>query len=103
MKYNQVQNFINGKFVTAETSRFLNVVSPLDGNQLSKVPMSTTTDLNYAVAAAKDAFPKWSKMPIKERVQVFFRYKTLLENNLQELAKLVQEENGKTMDEAIAE
>lgn len=103
MLYPPVQNFVNGQFIDAQTSRFLNVVSPLDGNQLSKVSMSTANDLNYAVASAKSAFPKWSKTPIKERVQVFFRYKFLLENNLRELAELVHRENGKTMDEAIAE
>ena len=53
--------------------------------------------------AAKAAFPGWSKTPIKERVQVFFRYKYLLEKNLQELAALISEENGKTIAEAIAE
>jgi malonate-semialdehyde dehydrogenase (acetylating) / methylmalonate-semialdehyde dehydrogenase len=103
MQYPPVQNYVGGQFVNANTSRSLNVVSPLDGNQLSKVPMSTPADLSYAVAAAKDAFPKWSKLPIKERVQVFFRYKFLLEQNLQELAQLVHQENGKTIDEAIAE
>ena len=103
MLYPVVQNFIGGQFVDVQNNRFLNVVSPLDGNLLSKVPMSTAADLNYAVAAAKNAFPKWSKTPIKERVQVFFRYKFLLENNLRELAELVHQENGKTMDEAIAE
>jgi malonate-semialdehyde dehydrogenase (acetylating) / methylmalonate-semialdehyde dehydrogenase len=103
MQYPPVQNYINGRFVDANTSRSLNVVSPLDGKELSSVPMSNSADLNYAVAAAKDAFPKWSKTPIKERVQVFFRYKFLLEKNLRELAQLVHEENGKTMDEAIAE
>jgi malonate-semialdehyde dehydrogenase (acetylating) / methylmalonate-semialdehyde dehydrogenase len=103
MQYQPVQNYVGGKFVDANTSRSLNVVSPLDGNQLSKVSMSTAADLSYAVAAAKDAFPKWSKLPIKERVQVFFRYKFLLEQNLQELAQLVHQENGKTIDEAIAE
>src|SRR4029078_515740 len=66
-------------------------------------PMSSGSDLNFAVAAAKNAFPSWSKTPIKERVQVFFRYKFLLEKNLTELAELVHRENGKTMDEAIAE
>jgi malonate-semialdehyde dehydrogenase (acetylating)/methylmalonate-semialdehyde dehydrogenase len=103
MQYPPVQNYINGLFVDANTFRSLNVISPLDGKELSKVPMSNAADLNDAVAAAKNAFPKWSKMPIKERVQVFFRYKFLLENNLRELAELVHRENGKTMDEAIAE
>ena len=103
MKYSPVQNYINGKFVDASSQRTLDVISPLDGNLLSKVPMSTAKDLDEAVKAAKAAFPAWSKTPIKERVQVFFRYKYLLEKHLKELSELVQEENGKTYSEAVAE
>ena len=79
MKYNPVENFINGKFVASNTEKKLDVVSPVDGSLLSTVPMSSAKDLNNAVEAARAAFPAWSKTPIKERVQVFFRYKTLLE------------------------
>ena len=73
MKYSPVQNYINGKFVDATSSRTLDVISPLDGNLLSKVPMSTAKDLDNAVKAAKAAFPEWSQTPIKERVQVFYQ------------------------------
>jgi malonate-semialdehyde dehydrogenase (acetylating) / methylmalonate-semialdehyde dehydrogenase len=103
MKYPPVQNYINGAFMNASSNRKLDVVSPVDGNHLSTVPMSTAKDLDEAVTAAKAAFPIWSKFPIKERVQVFFRYKYLLERNLKELAELVQEENGKTYGEGVAE
>ena len=103
MKYPPVQNYINGKFVSASSERKLNIVSPVDGNLLSTVPMSTAKYLDAAVKSAKAAFLIWSKFPIKERVQVFFRYKYLLEKNLKELAELVQEENGKTYNEAVAE
>lgn len=103
MKYPATQNYINGKFTDASSGRKMDVVSPLDGNLLSTVPMSVSKDLDDAVKAAKAAFPAWSRMPIKERVQVFFRYKTLLEKNLQELAKLCSEENGKTYSESVAE
>ena len=103
MKYSPVQNYINGKFADASSSRTLDVISPLDGNLLSKVPMSSSKDLDNAVKAAKAAFPKWSHTPIKERVQVFYKYKYLMEQNLQELAALVSEENGKTIGEATAE
>ena len=85
------------------STRKLPVISPLDGNLLSEVPMSSSKDLDNAVKAAKAAFPAWSKTPIKERVQVFFRYKYLLETHLKELSELVQEENGKTYNEAAAE
>lgn len=103
MKYPPVQNYINGHFVNASSSRNLAVISPVDGSLLAHVPMSTAKDVDDAVKAAKAAFPAWSKMPIKERVQVFFRYKYLLEKNLKELSQLVQEENGKTYSEAVAE
>jgi malonate-semialdehyde dehydrogenase (acetylating)/methylmalonate-semialdehyde dehydrogenase len=103
MKYAPVQNYINGKFVEATSARSLDVISPLDGTLLSRVPMSAAKDLDNAVKAAQAAFPKWSQTPIKERVQVFYKYKYLLEKNLQELAAIVSEENGKTMSEAIAE
>ena len=103
MKYAELTNYIGGKDIKSQSNRFLEVISPLDGNLLSRVPMSTADDLDAAVQAAKTAFDGWSKTPIKERVQVFFRYKTLLERNLDELTRLVQEENGKTYDEAKAE
>ncbi len=103
MKYAPVQNYVNGSFVDAFSTKTMDIISPLNGNLLSTVPMSTATDLDNAVKAAKAAFKIWSKTPIKERVQVFFKYKYLLEKNLEELAKLVQEENGKTYSEAVAE
>lgn len=103
MKYAPVQNFINGVFSAPVTDRRLPVVSPLSGEQLSEVPLSAKNELDQAVNAAKAAFPAWSKTPIKERVQVFFRYKTLLEKHMEELSALCSEENGKTIAESVAE
>src|SRR5687767_4481013 len=103
MKYSPVQNFIDGQFVTSSADAKMEFISALDGNLLSTVPLSGAKDLNDAVAAAKKAFPSWSKTPIKDRVQVFFRYKYLLEKNIESLAALVSEENGKTYGEAVAE
>jgi len=102
-KYARVRNYINGEFVESESKDTLEVTSPLDGNLLSEVPMSAVSELNRAVAAAKIAFETWSQLPIKERVQVFFRYRHLLEVYSDELTALVSEENGKTLDEAKAE
>jgi malonate-semialdehyde dehydrogenase (acetylating)/methylmalonate-semialdehyde dehydrogenase len=55
------------------------------------------------VEAARKALPGWSATPIKERAQVFYRYKSLLEQHIDELAALVNEENGKVESEAQAE
>ncbi len=96
-------NYINGSWVESRGKDFLAVMNPSLGQQIAKVPLSTAQDVDDAVQAADAAFKGWSSMPIKERAQVFYRYKTLMEKNFEELAGLVHEENGKIMSEARAE
>ena len=103
MKYERVKNFYNGEFVESRSVESLDVTSPIDGQLLSTVPMSTAAELDAAVASAKKAAESWGKAPIKERVQVFFKYRYLLEKHFDDLTSLVSEENGKTFDEAKAE
>jgi methylmalonic acid semialdehyde dehydrogenase len=103
MKYGRVRNYYGGEFVESKSGDWLDVTSPLDGAALSQVPMSTTAELDSAVESAESAFESWSRSTIKERVQVFFRYRSLLEKYSDELTALVVEENGKTFDEAKAE
>lgn len=102
MKYPIVTNFINGEYGSAN-GQLLDVYSPLNGELISKVPLSSSEVIDQAVIAAQQAFPDWAKTPIKERVQVFYRYKSLLDKHLDELAALITEENGKTIEEAKAE
>jgi malonate-semialdehyde dehydrogenase (acetylating)/methylmalonate-semialdehyde dehydrogenase len=102
-RYPDVRNYIGGDFVDGNGSQYLDVTNPADGSVLSRVPLSAAGDVDRAAQAAKKALPGWSATPLKERVQIFFRYKTLLEQNIDELAKLVTEENGKVDNEARAE
>lgn len=101
-QFPEVKNYVNGAF-EKNSHNHIDVLSPLDGKSISTVPMSTYEDLDIAVTAAKKAFQTWSALTLKERVQVFFRYRQLLEKNRQELAELVHIENGKTIEEAHAE
>lgn len=103
MKYEPIKNFINGEFTAIKSQRILDITSPVDGTLLTELPCSSASDLDVAVLSAQKAFYTWSKTPIKERVQVFFRYKALLEKHLHELAALGSEENGKTISESVAE
>ena len=102
MKYPEIRNYIGGAFATADLPG-IDVFDPSAGVVISRVPMSGVRELDRAVAEAKKAFPGWSALPIKERVQVFYRYKALLEKNIAELAALISEENGKIDSEARAE
>jgi malonate-semialdehyde dehydrogenase (acetylating) / methylmalonate-semialdehyde dehydrogenase len=100
-KYPTVRNYVGGRF--AEGGSGLDVINPSDGTLLSRVPLSSAADVDAAVQAATEAFAGWSKTPIKERVQVFYRYRTLLERHFDELAALITEEHGKVRPEAEAE
>ena len=102
-KYEDVRNYIGGEFHHNNGHELLEVISPLDGSLLSNVPLSTAKDLDTAVAAAKAAFPAWSALTVKERVDILYKYRQLLVENLDELAQLVHIENGKTIGEATAE
>jgi malonate-semialdehyde dehydrogenase (acetylating)/methylmalonate-semialdehyde dehydrogenase len=102
MKYPHVRNFVGGRFLPFD-GEHLEVISPLDGSLLSRVPLSTPTVLERAVEAAQLAFPEWSARTIKHRSQVFYAYRRLLEKSYDELAELIHQENGKTLDEGRAE
>ncbi|HVR42725.1 MAG TPA: CoA-acylating methylmalonate-semialdehyde dehydrogenase [Thermoanaerobaculia bacterium] len=102
MKYGEVRNYIGGEFVPGG-GKLLDVWDPARGRVISRVPLSSGDEVDRAVAAARRALPGWASVPIKERVQVFYRYKALLEQNLDELAALITEENGKVESEAKAE
>ena len=101
-RHHTARNFVNGRF-TASGGPSLEVVNPSDGSLLSRVPLSSKADLDAAVGAALEAFSSWSATPIRERVQVLYRYRTLLERDFRQLAELITEEHGKIHSEAEAE
>jgi malonate-semialdehyde dehydrogenase (acetylating)/methylmalonate-semialdehyde dehydrogenase len=102
MKHPPVQNYAGGGFIPF-AGEMVPVISPLDGSLLSQVPRSTAAEVDVAVQAAKSAFPAWAGRTLKQRAQVAYRYREVLLARGGELAQLIHEENGKTIDEARAE
>jgi malonate-semialdehyde dehydrogenase (acetylating)/methylmalonate-semialdehyde dehydrogenase len=96
-------NHVNGTLAPAHVDEIYDKFNPSTGELMVRVPLSGSSEVDAAVRAARSAFEKWSATPIKERVQVFFQYKTLLEREINRLTELVHEENGKTESEARAE
>jgi malonate-semialdehyde dehydrogenase (acetylating)/methylmalonate-semialdehyde dehydrogenase len=99
----EVMNFINGAFVRSRGKTFLPVMNPGIGKQIANVPLSPAIEVDEAVQSARSAFTAWSALPMKERAQVFYRYKILMEQHYAELVEIIGEENGKTTLEANAE
>ena len=76
------------------------VFNPSTGEVIARVPLGTAADVDAAVQGARTAFTSWSTVPAPKRAAILFRYRELLEQHFDELARLVTRENGKTLDEA---
>lgn len=103
MTFDEVKNYCNGTFVSGSSETIHSVISPLDGSQLTTFKESTQEDLDQILFYAQKAQKEWQKVTLKERVQVFYRYKSLLEKNSTELTEIIHRENGKIHSEAKAE
>jgi malonate-semialdehyde dehydrogenase (acetylating)/methylmalonate-semialdehyde dehydrogenase len=99
----ELENYVHGAWRRSATQQFVDVTNPATGEVLARTPLSTTADVEAAVQAAAAAFPAWRRTPPGERVQYLFKLKNLLEEHIGEIARLITEENGKTLAEAKAE
>src|SRR5262245_49983936 len=95
-----LDNFIGGRWVTAHANDFLDVRNPAVGDVIGRTPLSTAVDVDHAVQEAARAFPAWRETPVNTRAQVLYRFKALLEERFDDLARTVTTEHGKTLDEA---
>jgi malonate-semialdehyde dehydrogenase (acetylating) / methylmalonate-semialdehyde dehydrogenase len=95
-----LRNFIGGRWVETRAREFLDVYNPARGEIIARTPLSTGEDLDAAVLAAKKAFPAWRDTPAVVRARSLFRFRQLLEENFEELARTVTTEHGKTIDES---
>jgi malonate-semialdehyde dehydrogenase (acetylating)/methylmalonate-semialdehyde dehydrogenase len=98
-----LQNYIQGGWRRSAAKEYVDVTNPATAEVLARTPLSTAAEVDAAVQSAADAFPAWRRTPPGERVQYLFKLKNLLEEHLGELARLITEENGKTLAEAKAE
>ncbi|MDP6717327.1 MAG: aldehyde dehydrogenase family protein, partial [Pirellulaceae bacterium] len=101
-EFGRIGNWINGQHAVASSASYEHVYSPYTGNVIAEVPFSNRGDLDAAVSAARAAYPAWSNTNIKDRAQVMFKLKALLEQNLQELGDITALESGKLPAEARA-
>ena len=67
---------------------------------LAQTPCCTKDEVEFAIKCAKEAYPAWSNTPVMKRVQVLYKLRDLLAENLVELTKLVATENGKSLGDA---
>jgi len=95
-----LRNYIGGRWIPSRASETLDVHNPARGEVIARTPLSSAADLDAAAAAAKKAFPAWRDTPAVKRAQSLFKFRALLDEHFEELARIVTTEHGKTLDEA---
>ena len=98
-----ILNYVDGTWRKSSTTQFFDVTNPATNEIVARTPVSTKADLDEAVEAAAVAFPAWRRTPPGERIQYLFKLKYLLDEHIDELARIITLENGKTFGEAKAE
>jgi malonate-semialdehyde dehydrogenase (acetylating)/methylmalonate-semialdehyde dehydrogenase len=101
--YGRIRNYVNGRWIESSSTQALNVVNPATGETIAQVPLSTEKEVKEAVTAAKEAFGDWRETPPLSRANYMFKLKNLMEEHFEELARILVQEEGKTIDESRGE
>lgn len=87
----------------ADGAGTLPIYNPATGEVIDQVPLSGASEVDAAVQAAAQAYPDWSRTAVMERVRLMFRFKALLEDHFEDLARIITRHHGKTLDESRGE
>ena len=99
----KVPHYIDGQWVESHARDWSEIINPATGESLGKVPLSDAAEVTKAIDAAAAAYPAWRRTPPEDRIQPLFKLKVLLEEHVDEISRLITQENGKTFTEAKAE
>ncbi len=98
----KILNYINGAYCEPFSGDWLDNYNPSKGEVYSKIAYSSSEDVERAYEAAKDAFPLWSNTTIDERSRILLKIASLIDENLDSLAKAEALDNGKPLSLAKA-
>jgi malonate-semialdehyde dehydrogenase (acetylating)/methylmalonate-semialdehyde dehydrogenase len=99
----KVPHYINGSWVESTSSEWQDVTNPATGEVLARVPLADPSEVAAAIDAAASAYPDWRRTPPEDRIQPLFKLKQLLEDHIDDLGRIITQENGKTFAEGKAE
>ena len=96
----KIENYIDGNIVKGNSPNYIPVDNPSTGEIISEVILSDSKDFDNAVNSSLRAFENWSQVTPLKRSRIISKYKEYIEKDLENLAKLVSLEHGKTFDDA---
>jgi len=98
-----IENAVAGKRYVSSSARRVPVFNPATGEQTAELPLSTVEELNAAVESARTAQTAWGNPPPMKRARVLFKFKALLDQYADDLAREISKEHGKVHDDALGE
>jgi malonate-semialdehyde dehydrogenase (acetylating)/methylmalonate-semialdehyde dehydrogenase len=98
-----ILNYINGEWVKPRVQEYVDVINPATGETLARTPLCGKDSIDAAAKSANEAFPAWRRTPVQDRIQYLFILRDLLKSNLNEIARTITNESGKTLEESKAE
>lgn len=101
--YGRLKFFIDGKWVESKSNHIQPVMNPAKDEPIAEVPFATEDEVNHAVEAARNAFRRWSELPVTTRAGYIFRLKEKLEESFEDIARITTQNHGKIIDEARGE
>ncbi len=100
MSAEKIKYFVGGEFKMSQTDVWYDLHNPSTGEVTGYAPCCTNDEVLEAIAAAKEAYPKWRATPAVKRAQILYNVRNLIIEHMDELTTLVAEENGKVWSEA---
>ncbi|MFD1336860.1 aldehyde dehydrogenase [Oceanobacillus iheyensis] len=97
------QMYINGEFVNASNNETLEVTNPATEEIVSTVPKASLEDTRRAIDGSAKAQKDWANLPSSERASYLFAISKEIRSNIDEYAKIISEEMGKPLDQAVVE
>ena len=99
----EILNYINGEWIKPKATEYVDVINPATGAVIAKTPLSGKDAVEAAAKAGMEALPGWRRTPAQERIQCLFKLRGMLLSNIDEIARTITNESGKTFEEARAE
>ena len=95
-----ISNFFDGKLITSESTDKLPLYRPTTGEEYAQIPVTTDKEFKLIIDKMKNAQISWANTPVTKRSAILFKFKSLIEKNFDEIARVISEEHGKVFSDA---
>ena len=99
----RLKALIGGRWTESKADKYMDIYDPSIGKVIAQTPCCTVEEVDQAITAAYEAFKTWSVTPVMRRVQVLYKLRSLLEEHMDELTRMVAMENGKSWEDALGD